>query len=123
MITLWHPFESPTANTFHKRHWSVYAAWKRQCVQWAVFTANARGYNPVTVPVNVAFTAYRGRLIDTDNMIGGLKALRDALVIARFMKDDAPRWATFTYDQQLAAISPTKTPGTQIVIAFPNDPA
>ncbi len=117
MITLWHPFESPTLNRFHKKHWHLYSSWKKQCVQWAVFAHNSRGYDNASAICVVHFDAYRHRYLDTDNLIGGFKALRDALVEAKFLVDDSPKWAQFTYDQHLVGISPTKEAGTKITIA------
>jgi hypothetical protein len=103
VISLTHPVESPSGNKFHKRHWSVYSAWKQRCVRWA--TSAARVHPRINSPsmayrAKVTFTCYRGRLIDSDNLVTGLKALRDSLVVARLIEDDSPKWAEFTYSQE-----------------------
>jgi Holliday junction resolvase RusA-like endonuclease len=116
MTNLLHPFESPSANRFHKRHWSVYAKHKKNCVRWAFIATVGSGLRGCTTRRRVTFISYRKRMLDTDNLSGGLKALRDALVEAGVLRDDSPTWATFTYDQKPASESPTGQPCTVITI-------
>ena len=116
MIELIHPFESPSGNAFHKRHWSVYAKWKKQCVQWAVLAARGNGIDGARGKRHVRFIVYRKRMIDDDNMIQGVKALRDALVEVGLLINDSPKWATFQYDQRPAKTSKIGTPHTTIII-------
>jgi len=121
MILLFHPFESPSGNDFHKRHWSEYARHKAFCRTWAIFTHRSRGYKKIMARCAVDFVTYRRRLLDDDNMIIGLKGLRDSLVEAGFLYDDSPKWATFTYVQKKRDASPYGKVGTEISIALLQD--
>ena len=53
----------------------------------------------VTAPVKrkVIFTSYRSRRLDSDNLSGGLKYLRDTLKDVRLIYDDSPRWLKAEY--------------------------
>ena len=57
----------------------------------------------VTAPVKrkVIFTSYRSRRLDSDNLSGGLKYLRDTLKDVRLIYDDSPRWLKAEYRQQI----------------------
>lgn len=114
MITLTHPFESPSGNDFHKRHWIGYAKHKKNCVRWAQIVCH--GTARASCKRSVAFIAYRKRTLDDDNLITGMKALRDALVFVGVIHDDSPKWATFTYEQKPASESPNGMPCTVITI-------
>jgi hypothetical protein len=54
----------------------------------------------------VKFTCYRKRLLDDDNLRGGLKPVRDCLILAGFLKDDSPKWGVFEYEQFVLSQSP-----------------
>ena len=54
----------------------------------------------------VKFTCYRKRLLDDDNLRGGLKPVRDCLIAAGFIKDDSPKWGVFEYEQFTLKHSP-----------------
>ena len=49
----------------------------------------------------VIFTSYRSRTLDTDNLSGGLKYLRDALKDMRLIHDDSPKWLDAEYRQEI----------------------
>jgi len=57
----------------------------------------------VTAPVKrkVIFTSYRSRRLDSDNLSGGLKYLRDTLKDVRLIYDDSPRWLKAEYRQEI----------------------
>lgn len=74
-------------------------AWKYLLAQ-ALATAT---YSRAKAHRCVTFTAYRGRTLDDDNLIGGLKHLRDALIPAGLIINDNKAGATFTYVQHLAS--------------------
>jgi hypothetical protein len=102
-------FETPSGNKFHKRHWSVYAKFKRECIMRACNAFATTGYHHEGRKLRVKFTCYRKRLLDDDNLRSGLKAFRDALIVAGFIKDDSPRWGEFEYQQFTVKCSPWNT--------------
>jgi len=57
----------------------------------------------VMAPVKhkVIFTSYRSRRLDSDNLSGGLKYLRDTLKDVRLIYDDSPRWLKAEYRQEI----------------------
>jgi len=57
----------------------------------------------VTAPVKrkVIFTSYRSRRLDSDNLSGGLKYLRDTLKDVRLIYDDSPLWLKAEYRQEI----------------------
>jgi hypothetical protein len=54
----------------------------------------------------VTITAYRKRRLDTDNLSGGIKHLRDCLTKCRLIVDDSPKWAAFDYRQHVLSEIP-----------------
>lgn len=91
-------------------------------MSWAVFTHNSGGYIDQVNKCEVWLTAFRSRLIDQDNNIGGFKALIDSLTIAKFLRNDSPKWAVFHYDQKKVALSPLGKPCTEIKLALWKEP-
>lgn len=52
-----------------------------------------RANDPILIePVVVDVLVRRGRSMDDDNVIAGLKSVRDALVKRGLVPDDTPRW-------------------------------
>ena len=110
-------YETPSGNKFHKQHWRVYSAHKKKVVGMAMDAFAVVGQAHGERKMAIKFTAYRKRLLDTDNLQMGLKAFRDALVVAGFLRDDSPKWAVFQYEQFTLKDSPwEKTPGLVIQI-------
>ena len=95
--------ESLSNNKLHYAFWrTAYDDKKR----WQFLLAQALAtetYNRATAHRCVILTAYRGRTLDDDNLIGGLKHLRDALIPAGLILNDNKAGATFTYVQHLAS--------------------
>ncbi len=51
-------------------------------------------------PVHVKFAIHLNRFLDDDNLRGGsMKAIRDGLKFAGWIKDDSLKWAKFDYEQ------------------------
>lgn len=53
------------------------------------------------LPCLVTMKAHRHRMLDDDNLIGGLKDLLDCLVMVGLLWDDSRSWAWPEYDQEL----------------------
>ena len=115
--------EVQSGNTFAYSHWKVRyrdkLAWEC-CMHAAMHLAKDR-LGPPTGRRRVAFTAYRGRRLDDDNLVGGLKHARDQLVRFGLLTDDNAAGATFTYDQQLAKDSPLGAGRPCLVIDISED--
>jgi len=80
----------------------------KETYKWQIFAdLNSRGIDleniQVTAPVKrkVIFTSFRSRRLDSDNLSGGLKYLRDTLKDVRLIYDDSPRWLKAEYRQQI----------------------
>lgn len=98
--------ESVSGNKFHKRHWSVYSKHKQQWRGRLMVAYEQCGEPHLDRKMRVVFTVYRKRLLDDDNLRSGLKAARDCLIIAGFIKDDSPKWGVFDYHQFTLKESP-----------------
>lgn len=102
------PREVQSGNALAYRHWRVRyrdkLAWEC-CLHAALAIARDR-LGTATPGRRVTFTAYRKRMLDDDNLVGGLKHCRDGLVRVGLLTDDNAAGATFTYHQQLASLSP-----------------
>lgn len=84
-------------NVLDKMHWAKRA---NLAAAWHFRVLNAVGGRPFAKPLvkrKVRLTVYRNRELDSDNLIGGAKALRDALVKVGLLVDDKPKWAEFDY--------------------------
>jgi hypothetical protein len=103
-----------------REHWArrwKRAARQRHLVALTVFQAiGARHFEaPPARPKRVHFTAYVGRLLDDDNLIAALKAIRDGLQDARLISGDAPNDGhVFTYEQRQGI--PTAKQGVRISV-------
>ena len=80
----------------------------KETYKWQIFAdLNSRGIDleniQVTAPVKrkVIFTSFRSRRLDSDNLSGGLKYLRDTLKDVRLIYDDSPRWLKAEYRQEI----------------------
>lgn len=50
----------------------------------------------------VKFVSLRSRMLDTDNLIGGFKGVRDAIKRLGVIVDDSPKWLDALYEQRPA---------------------
>lgn len=60
------------------------------------------------------------REYDDENLLRGVKALMDALVVAGFLKNDSPKWRVLSYDQLRAEV-PEPVVRTIIVLHEPDE--
>jgi hypothetical protein len=60
---------------------------------------NRKGYKPETRKMRVVFTRFSAGELDDDNLRGGFKPLRDALVELGVLVDDTSRWLQAEYQQ------------------------
>lgn len=110
---------SPSLNAFaYKTFWTERAlkkTWVTLLYEQWVLHASQRG--PVFPlhhghPVSVSVVRY-GRLLDEDNLHGGLKPLWDACRLVGWITDDSPAW--LTRDVQQAVGSPARTSFTFVL--------
>lgn len=83
-----------------ERWWGRYQSGRNR---WQEFLDKAWSDERADGPRKVTFTRIMGpreRPYDDDNLIGGLKSLRDYLVDCRFITGDSPEHATFVYKQE-----------------------
>lgn len=85
-------------NTFDGYHWSKKAQYAERW-KWRVIAAVGRR-EPPNEPRRATLTVYRNRLLDSDNLSGGCKQLRDALVHVGLLVDDSPKWSNWEYRQE-----------------------
>jgi hypothetical protein len=71
-----------------------------------VRSSHAAKYQKATDRRKVTITAFRKRRLDTDNLSGGIKHLRDCLTKCELIVDDSPKWADFIYDQHIMSEMP-----------------
>lgn len=111
------PYEVPSQNARDGQHWSARHR-ERKELTWRVRAALPPGGCPHgTRKRAVVIHAFRRRRItDRANLVGGAKALVDALVAAGVLVDDSDRWAAITYDQGLHMRAGYAVPTTVVSI-------
>jgi hypothetical protein len=57
------------------------------------------GQTKPTGKMRVTFTSFRRNLLDSDNLVGGIKSIRDCLVKLGWLVDDSPQHCEFVYCQ------------------------
>jgi hypothetical protein len=119
VLTFWLP--AKLVNTLNARtHWAVDAKRARQqrdAVCAAVLEALGHAYQlrvGPAVPKHVRFAAAVAKAFDDDGLQAALKHVRDGLIDARILDDDAPDSGhVFEYTQTLAGRTPR---GVQITV-------
>lgn len=91
---------SPSLNQLLGMHWAVRLKSERKWFHAIIATAGFKK-PPETRFIILTLTSYRVKLLDVDNLIGGMKKLLDAIVRAGYMKDDSPEHCTVNYHQEL----------------------
>lgn len=102
MIRLILPREIQSGNALAYRHWRVRHRDKLAWIAWIKATGHPA--NNAELPRgkrHVRIVAYRSRMLDDDNVVGGAKHLRDALVGCCLLLDDNARWSSWEYVQRL----------------------
>lgn len=87
----------PSQNASMYRHWRTYTT--ERDAWFVLLRAQLPPKQPVDVPKRLAIRAYRNRLMDYANLVGGAKPIPDCLIRLGYLKDDSPRWFTCTYEQ------------------------
>ena len=90
-------------NHIDKLHWAEKGKLKGQ---YRILIRNQMRLNKVKETdkkCNIKITCYVKRLMDTDNMWGGLKQFIDALSTENFIYDDSPNWLNIQEVRQIKA--------------------
>ncbi len=90
---------SPSLNQLLTMHWSKRLKHNRQWFHAVIATAGFKK-PPEERFILLTLTSYRLKLLDLDNLIGGLKGCVDSIVRAGLMKDDSPEHCTINYHQE-----------------------
>ena len=80
--------------------------WKQQTKQTIASHVVAQVGKPrerETQRVRLAITVFRRRLLDPDNLVGGLKLLIDVLVRLGWLRQDSPEWLELVPPVQVKA--------------------
>jgi hypothetical protein len=99
MIRLVLPREIQSGNALAYAHWRNRTK-DRKAWELLIRAACCRP-DGLRIKRSVTVTAYRGRLLDDDNLSSGCKHLRDALVRAGLLIDDCRAWSSWAYVQRL----------------------
>ena len=105
----------PSQNDSMYRHWRAYTA--ERDAWFVLLRAHLPPRQPVETPVRLAIRAYRTRLMDYANLVGGAKPIPDCLIRLGYLKDDSPKWFNCTYEQ-----IQVKQPDVRTEIEFLTDP-
>ena len=87
----------PSQNEALYRHWRKYTT--ERDVWFVLLRAQLPPCKQVEIPMRMAIRAYRTRLMDYANVVGGAKPIPDCLIRLGYLKDDSPKWFTCTYEQ------------------------
>lgn len=94
------PIKIESRNYFDIRHWSVRykdsQAWERRIVDWCLINKIGR---VAKTKKRIKFYSQRTRLLDSDNLAGGFKGMRDAIKRVGLIVDDSPKWLEAEYFQ------------------------
>lgn len=113
-ITLQIPLVVPSPNLWVRAHWRRYQSIKTQWCEEIAFAVLGLGAqrNALVLPfewAHVEVISYRKRLLDPDNLAGGLKPIMDGLRYAGVIQDDTARNVHITVMQFIS-----KPPSTVI---------
>ena len=91
------PERTPSLNQWQRWHWAKRSRYKSKLAREVA--KRACGSKIDTAPVYITITRHSSRQLDVDNLIGGCKALVDALTTNGFIVDDSPEWVVIEYRQ------------------------
>ena len=100
-LTLGFPITTPSLNTLLRSHWDKRKQLK-QGFKWEILVA---GGCEDKYKINgakkrrVEIKAFRSKLLDQDNFIGGLKPLLDGLIELELIHDDGPEFLDLRAEQ------------------------
>lgn len=98
------PWIPPSNNTLLRR--AAHVRWKQQTKQTIacyIVVQVGKPHERETCRVRLSITVFRGRLLDPDNFVGGLKFLIDALVRLGWLRDDSSEWLDLVPPMQVLA--------------------
>jgi hypothetical protein len=88
VAVLFVPRLTPSLNTWQRVHWRQRTR-DRRTFGWELAAVRPKAWpDPPPVCVHVALVRCGGKLLDRDNLYGGVKVLVDALKDARLIRDD-----------------------------------
>lgn len=116
MITLQIPEPTPSMNEFVKGHWTKYRSMRRH---WSMLVLVAKnqasvGAWPPFPRTRVTILREGAKLLDADNLHGGVKPIVDSLRDHHLIVDDSPEHLELTVTQ--VQISKPRYPRTTIKI-------
>tara|TARA_R100000655_G_scaffold77666_1_gene116908 strand:+ start:184 stop:561 length:378 start_codon:yes stop_codon:yes gene_type:complete len=97
------PQKVESRNVLDKKHWAV----KRRNKQiWAVFVRNQMKLKKIKEceigeKFKLTIISYRKKLLDIDNLYGGVKQLLDACSEEKLIWDDAPKYLDLKVEQHI----------------------
>ena len=102
IITL--PIKVESRNKLDRQHWAV----KRKSKQiWALFVRNQMKLNKIKKAetgekFKLTIISYRKKLLDYDNLVGGVKGLLDACIDEELIWEDSPKYLNLKVEQHKA---------------------
>lgn len=97
------PQKVESRNVLDRKHWAV----KRRNKQiWAVFVRNQMKLKKIREceigeKFKLTIISYRKKLLDYDNLVGGVKQLLDACSEEKLIWDDAPKYLNLKVEQHI----------------------
>ena len=88
-------------NILDRQHWAV----KRKSKQiWALFVRNQMKLNKIKKAkagekFKLTIVSYRKKLLDYDNLVGGVKGLLDACIDEELIWEDSPKYLDLVVEQ------------------------
>ena len=88
-------------NILDRQHWAV----KRKSKQiWALFVRNQMKLNKIKKAkagekFKLTIVSYRKKLLDYDNLVGGIKGLLDACIDEELIWEDSPKYLDLVVEQ------------------------
>ena len=98
------PMKVESRNVLDRKHWAV----KREAKKiWALFVRNQMRLKKIKKAgtgqkFSLTIISYRKRLLDLDNLYGGIKGLLDACIDEELIWDDAPKYLNLKVEQHKA---------------------
>jgi len=117
-IKLTIPEITPSLNVWERMHWAKRRKIKEDWL-WLIASAkHCQRLKKATTKRSVKIVSYRTKALDHDNLVGGCKALIDALTKNDVIVDDSPKWIG---KPDISQEIDTKRPRTEITIAEAED--
>ena len=94
------PRKIESLNKFVRAHFLVYSKYKTAW-HWELRSMLMPKCNRDRrkTRIKIVIVSYRTKVLDNDNLIGGCKAILDALVKLNWLYDDSPEYVTVQYKQ------------------------